>query len=300
MPSLESIEIRKGIVRDAVPVGVSIEEERRQWEAYALTLALAEGTRLRQVSLAQVPCLWVEREGAEAERSVFYVHGGGLIAGSPSTHRELASRLAPALAARVLLVDFRLAPEAPFPAALADVEAAYRALCAEQAPGSVWLGADSSGAALGLALLVKLREGSVPLPAGAFFISGHFDLTLSGESLRSRAEVDPFTSAAALERASAWYAGGADRAAPLISPVFADLRGLPPLLLQVGSDEILLSDSQRVAARVRQQGGQAELHIWDGMWHTWPMYRELPEAAQALQELRRFVDEVQPIDELQA
>jgi epsilon-lactone hydrolase len=292
MPSPESAEIRKGIVRDGVAVGVSIQEERRQWEAGALTLPLAEGTRLRAAALAHVPCLWVEPAGADDERIVFYVHGGGLIAGSAGTHRELASRLAQALAARVLLVEFRLAPEAPFPAALEDVEAAYQALSAQHAPGCISFGADSSGAALALALLVKLRDAGQPLPASAFFLSGHFDLTLSGESLRTRAEVDPFTSQAALERASAWYAGGRERAEPLVSPLFAELHGLPPLSLQVGSDEILLSDSQRVAEKVRRQGGQAELRIWDGMWHVWPMYAELPEAAQALQELRRFLDGV--------
>lgn len=292
MPSPESVEIRRSIVRDAVPAGVSIQEERRQWEAFALALPLAPNTRLREAVLAGVPCLWVEREGARDAPVVFYVHGGGLIAGSPVTHRELASRLVPALGARVLLVDFRLAPEAPFPAALDDVSAAYRALCTSVAPEIITLGADSTGAALALALLVKLRDGRQPLPAGAFFISGHFDLTLSGESLRSRADVDPFTSAEALERASAWYAGSVDRAAPLVSPLFAELHGLPPLALHVGSDEILLSDSQRVAEKVRRQGGRAELRVWDGMWHVWPMYAELPEAAQALAELRRFVEEV--------
>src|SRR5687768_11038887 len=159
MPSPESREIRKSIVRDRVLEGMSIGEERRQWEAFALTLALQPRTRLRESELADVPCLWVEREGANDTRVVFYVHGGGLIAGSPSTHRELASRLAHALAARVLLVDFRLAPEAPFPAALDDVTAAYRALCASVAPESITFGADSTGSALALALLVALRDG---------------------------------------------------------------------------------------------------------------------------------------------
>src|SRR5688572_4746437 len=289
MPSPESQQIRKKIVRDSIAAGVSIEEERRQWEAYALTLPLAEHAQLREDVLAGVPGLWVERESAQDARVVFYVHGGGLIAGSPRTHREFASRLARALAARVLLVDFRLAPEHPFPAALCDVRAVYSALCAAVAPRDISFGADSTGCALALALLVTLRDAGQALPANAFFLSAHFDLTLSGESLRSRAGVDPFTSAEALERACGWYAGGTERAAPLVSPLFADLHGLPRLCLQVGSDEILLSDSQRVAEKVRQQGGQAELRIWEGMWHVWQMFAELPEAAQALQELRRFV-----------
>ena len=131
-----------------------------------------------------------------------------------------------------------------------------------------------------------------PLPAAAFFISGHFDMTLSGESLTTHCEVDPFTSRESLQRACDWYTSGADRHLPLVSPAFAALHALPPLLLQVGSDEMLLSDSLRVAERVRSHGGHVELRVWDGMWHNWPMYVDLPEADAAIAEaadvLERF------------
>jgi acetyl esterase/lipase len=294
MASSESLTIRRTIVRDCVREGVSIEEERRQWEAYAATLELKKGIRLRPETISDVPCLWVEDESNPHARVALYIHGGGLIAGSPRTHSEFASRLVERIQRSVLLVDYRLAPEHPFPAALDDVRAVYGGLVARMPAEEILIGAESSGAGLGLAALVKLRDEGRPLPAAAFFISGHFDMTSSGDSMHSRSEVDPFTSQQSLERASRWYANGADPELPLISPVFADLGMLPPILLQVGDDEILLSDSVRVAERVRQFGGRAELRVWDGMWHNWPMYRGFPEADEALVELGEFLEGVSP------
>jgi epsilon-lactone hydrolase len=289
MASAESQRIRKSIVRDCVPEGVSIQEERAQFEAYAGSLELAEGVRLRSETIAQVPCLWVEDESDPDQHMVLYIHGGGLIAGSPVTHREFASRLVKRTRRRVLLVDYRLAPEHPFPAALDDVLAVYTGLIGRTRARDIALGGESSGAGLGLAALVALRNQGLALPAAAFFISGHFDMTLSGDSMESRREVDPFTSRESLERAVRWYANGADCRLPLISPVFAELGGLPPILLQVGDDEILLSDSVRVAEGIRRAGGRVALRVWDAMWHNWPMYVGLPEADGALVEIADFL-----------
>jgi monoterpene epsilon-lactone hydrolase len=289
MASAESLRIRKAIVRDCVPDGISIQEERARWEAYSGSLALAEGVRLRSETIADVPCLWLEAESHQDGNMVLYIHGGGLIAGSPVTHREFASRLVKRTGRRVLIVDYRLAPEHPFPAALEDVSAVYANLIARMRAEDISLGGESSGAGLALATLLKLRDDGGALPAGAFFISGHFDMTLGGDSMNSRNEVDPFTSRESLQRASEWYANGADRTLPLISPVFADLGRLPPILLQVGDDEILLSDSLRVAERIRSTGGPVELRVWDAMWHTWPMYVGLPEADAAMEEVAEFL-----------
>jgi monoterpene epsilon-lactone hydrolase len=292
MPSLESEAIRKAIVRDSVPDGVSIQEERRQWEVYASTLKLPEGIELREETIAGIACLWVANQANRRQKIVYYIHGGGLSAGSPRTHSEFASRLVNSLDRRVLLVDYRLAPEHPFPAALEDVEAVYLRLIERHAPNDIVVGAESSGAALALSALVKFKDEGQPLPAAAFFISAHFDMSLSGESMQSRGEVDPFTSREALERAAKWYTNGADPRLPLISPLFAKLQNLPPMLLQVGDHEILLSDSLRVAEEVRKQGGRAELRVWEGMWHNWPMYAGLPEADWALAELAEFLREL--------
>jgi monoterpene epsilon-lactone hydrolase len=292
MASSESLRIRRTIVRDCVPDGVSIQEERGQWEAYAASLALAEGTRLRPEMIANVACLWVEDESSHNQGTVMYIHGGGLIAGSSVTHREFASRLVKRIGRRVLLVDYRLAPEHSFPAALDDVEAVYAELVARMRTEEIVFGGESSGAGLGLAALIKLRDDGLALPAAAFFISGHFDMTLSGSSMESRKDVDPFTARESLERAIRWYANGADCRLPLLSPVFADLSALPPILLQVGDDEILLSDSVRVAERIRGSGGRVELKVWDAMWHNWPMYVGLPEADGAMEEVREFLEGV--------
>jgi epsilon-lactone hydrolase len=290
MASSESQRIRRTIVRDCVPDGISIQEERGQWAAYAESLELAEGILLRPETISDVPCLWVEHESSQNQSMVMYVHGGGLIAGSSVTHREFASRLVKRIRRRVLLVDYRLAPEHSFPAALDDLVAVYADLIARMQAKDITFGGDSTGAGLALAALTKLRDDGRALPAGAFFISGHFDMTLSGDSMDSRREVDPFTSRESLERAIRWYTNGADCKLPLVSPVFADLSMLPPILVQVGDDEILLSDSVRVAERIRKSGGRAELRVWTAMWHTWPMYVGLPEADGALKEVGEFLE----------
>jgi len=289
MPSIESIEIRKGIVRDGVPEGVSIGEERRLWEEQAASQELPEGVSWRAERIAGVPCVWVEDEGVQEPGVVLYFHGGGLIAGSPITHREFAARLARRARRRVLIADYRLAPEHPYPAAFEDMRAVYGALLARVPVADVAFGGESSGAGLGLALLASLAGDGMPRPSAAFFISGHFDMTLSGESMRSRAALDPFTSRQALERAAAWYTNGADPRSPRISPIFADLGALPPILLQVGDHEILLSDSLRVAERIRDGGGHVQLTVWGSMWHVWPMFVGLPEAEQALDEIGDFL-----------
>lgn len=289
MVSPEGLRIREAIVRDVVPEGISIEEEREQWEAYARLLDLPDEVRLRPETIVGVPCLWVEDESGQNQRMVLYIHGGGLISGSAVTHREFASRLVKQLGRRVLLIDYALAPEHPFPAALDEVQRVYAALIERMRAEDISLGGESSGAGLALATLIKLRDDGLALPGSAFFISGHFDMTLSGESMESRKEVDPFTSRESLERAIRWYANGADCEQPLLSPVFADLSALPPILLQVGDDEILLSDSVRVAEQIGESGGRVELSVWEGMWHNWPMYVGLPEAIDALAEVSEFL-----------
>jgi epsilon-lactone hydrolase len=287
--SRESVEIRKTLVRDVVPMGITIQEERRQWQAHAEGVALPDGVNLREDLVGGIPCVWVEDAGTRSAGVVLYVHGGGLIAGSPRTHAEFAARLMRRLQRRVLLPDYRLAPEHPFPAALEDMQAVYGAVLERVAARDLVVGAESSGAALALALLVELQQ-SMPLPAAAFFISGHFDMTLSGASMASREKVDPLTTRESLERAARWYAGRTDRASPRVSPVFARLQGLPPMLLQVGDDEILLDDSTRLADAVRRSGGRVELSVWPSMWHSWPMFADLPEADGALVEIRDFLE----------
>src|SRR5262249_46149864 len=163
----------------------SILEERAAWEARVAQLELPTGAVWHAEHIADVPCVWVRYGSAAGDRVILYIHGGGLIAGSPITHRELAVRLSQRTATPLLLVDFRLAPENPFPAGLEDVTAVYLTLIRRGiTPARVILGGDSSGAGLALSMLERLRMEHRPMPGGAFFISGHFDLTLSGESVQ--------------------------------------------------------------------------------------------------------------------
>ena len=256
------------------------------------TEALAEPpedvAEVRDFDADGVPVRLYRPEGA-ADGMVVHLHGGGFVFHDLDVHDRVCRRFANRLDMGVLSVGYRLAPEHPFPAALDDVRAVYAGLLENVDAREVVLGAESSGAALALALLVDVKN-ERPLPAAAFFISGHFDMTLSGMSMASREAVDPVTTRESLERAAAWYTRGADRASPRVSPIFAPLDGLPPLLLQVGDDEILLDDSTRVAAAVSRSGGRAELSIWPGMWHAWPMHPDLPEADEALAEIRGFLE----------
>jgi epsilon-lactone hydrolase len=293
MASDESRRIRQTLVKDTIPPGSSIREERAAWEAQAAQLALPLGASWHTELIAHVPCVWVSWGAPGKDRVILYMHGGGLIAGSPLTHRELAVRLAQRTGSLVLLIDFRLAPEHPFPEGLEDVTAVYLTLLRRGiTPARMILGGDSSGAGLALSLLERLRMEHRPLPSRAFFISGHFDLTLSGESVTTNDAIDPLTSRDSLARAGHWYAGGSDLEAPLLSPLFADLVGLPPLLVQVGSHEILLSDSTRLAEKVASRGGQAKLRVYDEMWHAWPMFSGLPEGDEALAEIGAFLSDV--------
>jgi acetyl esterase/lipase len=190
----------------------------------------------------------------------------------------------------VLLIDYRLLPENPVQAPLEDFLAAYRGLLEREEvfPGSIVFGGDSNGAGVVLAALVSLRDAGEQQPACVFSLSGAFDATLSGESMQTRENLDPLLSLEVLED---WQRqlGAANLSASLLSPLFSDLSNLAPVLLEVGDHEMWLSDSLRVAEKIRLTGGEAELHVWDEMWHVWPMYTGFPESDAAIDEVSRFI-----------
>jgi phosphinothricin tripeptide acetyl hydrolase len=238
-----------------------------------------------------VPAEWLRPPAAVAGRVVLYLHGGGYVIGSPRSHRHLAAAIASAGAANALLLDYRLAPEHPFPAAVDDAVAAYRWLLDQGiAPRHVVIGGDSAGGGLTVATLLALRDASVPLPAGGVCISPWVDLTCSGESYRTKAEADPIVKRGPIEEMARAYLGDRDRRAPLASPLFADLRGLPPLLIHVGSEEVLLDDAVQLSERARQAGVTATLEVWDEMIHVWHWFLPmLDEAQAAVDSIGRFV-----------
>ncbi len=238
-----------------------------------------------------VPAERVRWAGAGGDRVMLYLHGGGYVFGSPDSHRGLAWRLARTCGCDVLMADYRLAPEHPFPAAVDDAFAAYQWLLAQgNDPQHIIVAGDSAGGGLAVALMVKLKEEGVPLPAAAALLSPWTDLTLSGASVQTYAHADAMLSPESLRKFRDLYLGDADPASPLASPLFADLSALPPVYIAVGSTEVLRDDSQRLADALREAGGEVELELWPDMPHVFPLLSSLiPEGQQAIDHIAAFL-----------
>jgi phosphinothricin tripeptide acetyl hydrolase len=259
----------------------SLAERRAQYDRAERVFAVPPDTRVTAVT-APGPAEWIEPSDARAGAAVLYLHGGGYVLGSPRSHRHLAAAVGGAARAAVLLPDYRLAPEHPFPAAVDDAVAAYRWLLDRgHASGRTALAGDSAGGGLVVATLLALREQGLGLPAAAVCISPWVDLTGSGASYRDRAERDPIVARDRVMEMARAYLGGADARAPLASPLFADLTGLPPLLVQVGSEEVLHDDAVGLADRARAAGVPATLQIWPEMVHVWHWFLPWLDEAQA-------------------
>jgi acetyl esterase/lipase len=244
-----------------------------------------------KVNAGGVTAEWIAAPGAATDRVILYLHGGGYVLGSINTHRAMISRIARASNARALAIDYRLAPEHPFPAAVEDATAAYRWLLANgYKPGRVVIAGDSAGGGLTLAALLAIRDAKLPMPAGAVPISPWTDLEGTGESIRTRAAKDVMVTQDNLASSARQYYGTHDPKDPLVSPVHANFRGLPPMLIHVGDAEILLDDATRVAARAKAAGVQVDLEVWDEMPHVWHVFAKiLPEGQQAIDKIGKFV-----------
>jgi monoterpene epsilon-lactone hydrolase len=229
--------------------------------------------------------------GSRPNRHVLYLHGGAYRLGAPSTYRHFTWRIASAAEAQVLVVDYRLAPENPFPAALEDAVAYYRWLLEEGAnPHQTVVIGDSAGGGLALALLLKLRDSGLPLPAAAVAVSPWTDLALTGASFALNAKLDAMVHAENVPIFAADYLAGADPRHPYASPLYGDPTGLPPTLIQVSSEEVLRDDSVRMAEKMRRANCRAELQMWPQMPHVWHLLAPiLPEAREAIAEIRKFV-----------
>jgi len=242
------------------------------------------GTEIVAVRAGDAPAEWVSAPGAGVAGAMLYLHGGGYCIGSLATHRHLVGHLSLAAGLRCLALDYRLAPEHPFPAALDDALAAYRwLLAAGVAPRSLVVAGDSAGGGLALAMLVALRDGGTPLPAAAVCLSPWVDLGLDAETLATNAGIDPLVTRAGLAQMARDYLAGADPRTPLASPLYADLGGLPPLLVHVGGREVLLDDARRLAVRARAAGVAVTLEIWPNAVHCWHvLVPDVPEATRAV------------------
>ncbi len=247
--------------------------------------------RLEEVDAGGVQAYWV-RTGRprHADKAIVYLHGGGYILGSATSNLGVPLRIGPAVGAPVLSVEYRLAPEQPFPAALDDCLAAYRWLLKRGLKGrDIALMGDSAGGGLAVACALGARREGLPMPAAVAALSPLTDLSPTSDTRLTLAPYDPLVVGDPTER-FAVYAGEHDVRDPLISPVYGDFSGFPPLLIQVGTREVLLSDSVRLARRAREAGVDVTLDVWEGMWHVWQDHATAPEAIAASEEIARFLE----------
>jgi acetyl esterase/lipase len=271
MPDADIAAIRAALAAQPRPSGAA--ERRERLDNFGRTLGVPADARLEPIDLGGVPAEWSTTPAANAPHAVLYLHGGGYMAGSIVSHRYVAVEIGRATGARTLALGYRRAPEHPYPAQLEDALAAWRYLRGQGiAPGTIAVGGDSAGANLALALLLALRARGEPLPCCAWLISPWSDLTASGATMLSKAAVDPMIQQSYLLELAHAFAGGRDFADPSISPQHADLAGLPPLLIQVGSEETLLDDAVTLAGRAGAAGVAVTLEIWPDMIHAFPMF----------------------------
>ncbi|MFE4467246.1 alpha/beta hydrolase [Leifsonia sp. NPDC056824] len=252
---------------------------------------IPDDVRVTEVTAGGVEAHWLDAPGADAGRVLVFLHGGGFEFGSLASDGELAARLGRAGRMRVLFPEYRLAPEHPFPAAIDDVLAVWRWLRDEQgvAASSIAVAGDSAGGGLTVALLVATRDAGGELPAAAVLMSPTVDLTSSGASMTERVDQDPISTPELLRQLASDYLDGADPRTPLASPLFASLAGLPPMLVQVGTADLLFSDADRLTKAAAAAGVDVRLEIGDGLPHVYQLMLGTPEAADATERIGRFL-----------
>ncbi|MHA1313302.1 MAG: alpha/beta hydrolase [Candidatus Helarchaeota archaeon] len=284
--------LRKNQVRGEIP---SVEQTREYLEKLTAMLQLPKDVKCESFDVNGLPVEWITAPGVETHRVILYLHGGGYICGSIKTHREFVARLSREARTRAFLIDYRLAPENPFPAALDDAVKSYKWLVSEGGiePKNVVIAGESAGGGLTLATLMKLRDIGEPIPAAGICLSPWTDLAVTGESVRTKADIDPFITPEVLHFYSKLYGKGQDSRNPYISPLYGDFRDLPPILIQVGTSEVILDDSTRMAERARAAGMDVTLEVWDEMIHAWQLFAALiPEGRKAITRIAEFIQEI--------
>lgn len=269
----------------------TVADMRAGFAALARLYAPPADARFEAVNANGVRAEWVSVPEVNPSHVILYFHGGGYSIGSAETHRDLVARLCRSAGARALSVDYRLAPEHRFPAAVEDAVASYRWLLDQGAPSrAIVLAGDSAGGGLALGTLLALRDQAMPLPAATVCMSPVTDHLKSGASMETKAAVDPMVQRKTSTENSKRYLGpNGDPKAPYASPLYAELQGLPPILILVGTAEVLLDDSTRFAERARAAGVETEIEVWEEMIHIWPFFADLPEAGKAVDRMGSFI-----------
>jgi phosphinothricin tripeptide acetyl hydrolase len=283
--------VRAHLAKLPPSASLTIAERRAQYDRAERVFPTPADVKVEAVLAPERPAEWLRPPGARTDAAVLYLHGGGYVIGSPRSHRHLAAAIARAAGTAALLVDYRLAPEHPFPAALEDAIAAFQWLLARGiGPERVVVAGDSAGGGLTVATLLALRDRKLPRPGAGVCISPWVDLTCSGASYVTKAAVDPIVTREGVAMMAQAYAGAGDPKGPLLSPLYADLRGLPPLLVQVGSDEVLLDDALGLGERARAAGVDVTVREWPTMIHVWHWFLPmLAEAERAIDDIGTFV-----------
>jgi acetyl esterase/lipase len=282
------------LVKRSLRADASVEGARRRLKLLGrLVPGPPRGTATTVIDAGGVKAERISTPASRHDRHVLYLHGGSYVAGWPGLYRDLTWRLASLCRARVLCIDYRLAPEHPFPAALDDAVAAYRWLLSHGAdPQRIALMGDSAGGGLVLATMLRLRDEGVALPATAVVVSPWTDLALTGESLHLNAAIDPLIPVELASRVVDLCLAGADPRDPYASPLYGDPTGLPPTLILVGGDDVLRDDAVRMADRMRTAGCCVEIEVWPRMWHVWHMLmRVMPEAKAAMAHIAKFMQD---------
>ena len=289
MPLSDIDEIRARLA--AHPRPADLAERRTRIESLGAGYVLPPDVLVEPVDARGVPAEWTSTPAADGRRVVLFLHGGGYVSGSLKSHRHMVAQAGRAARARTLAIDYRLAPEHPFPAALDDALDGYRFLLASGiAPARIALAGESAGGGLALATALSLREAGLPLPGCLWLSSPWVDLALTGSSIAAKATVDPLLSRAYLAELASLYLAGADPRDPLVSPIYAALTGLPPTLIQVGSAEILLDDATRLAAAAGAADVSVVLEVWPHMIHAWHLfYQEVADGRRSLARAGTFI-----------
>jgi epsilon-lactone hydrolase len=284
-------QLRTILAQNKAKFAGDLDHVRKAFDEMLMESPLQPGVRFEQETVGGIPATWCIPEHAVPGRVLLYLHGGGYVVGSSKGYRAMGSEFASRLNTRVLIPDYRLAPENPFPAAVDDAVSVYRALIDNRIPPtSIAIAGDSCGGGLSVASMMAIRDQGLPLPAAAAVISPWIDLEVNSESFVSKAAEDPLIEADGLRGMAAAYLGATSPRTPLASPLYGNFAGLPALLIQVGSAEILLDDATRLAARAGAAGVKVRLDIWPEMFHVWHTHAsQLDEAREALDDAAAFL-----------
>ncbi|HEX4110603.1 MAG TPA: alpha/beta hydrolase [Solirubrobacteraceae bacterium] len=298
MPSSENAQARamwEGLVASLAPKEdgsqPTIQDFRDGYEALCAQLEVPTDATYTDTTIGGVPVVEVQADGAGSDRTVLYAHGGGYVIGSAPGYKSFGAHLSRAADARVLLVDYRLAPEHPFPAAVQDATAVYRALLDQGvSPSQIVIAGDSAGGGLTVATLLALKDAGSPLPAAGVPLSPWTDIPGTGASVDANAELDPVVSREMLAMLGGLYAPGEHATHPHASPHYGDFSGLPPMLVFVGTEEVLHDDAVRLVEQASAAGVDAKLEVGEGMYHVWPCFAAfLPEARESIAKIGAFV-----------